>query len=164
MGMNIVLFQPEEPPNTGNIARTCVATASTLHLIDPLGFKLTDRYLKRAAMDYWKELSYKRYDDWDDFMTKNPDAPLYFATTKGQNKYTDMSFEDEAYLVFGPESRGLPEELLIQYPSRCMRIPMIGETRSLNLSNSVAIVLYEALRQHGFSGMKDAGELHRLSW
>lgn len=162
--LNIVLYEPEIPQNTGNIGRTCVATGTRLHLIEPMGFVINDKNLKRAGMDYWKDLDVTIYDDWNDFMEKNPDAKLYMATTKGKHVYSDAKFEPDSYIVFGKESAGIPEELLIQYPEQCVRIPMMGETRSLNLSNSVAIVLYEALRQNGFSQMKLEGELHRLSW
>lgn len=162
--LNIVLYEPEIPQNTGNIGRTCVATGTRLHLIEPMGFVINDKNLKRAGMDYWKDLDVTIYDDWNDFMEKNPDAKLYMATTKGKHVYSDAKFEPDSYIVFGKESAGIPEELLIQYPERCVRIPMMGETRSLNLANSVAIVLYEALRQNGFSQMKLEGELHRLSW
>ena len=162
--LNIVLYEPEIPQNTGNIGRTCVATGTRLHLIEPMGFVINDKNLKRAGMDYWKDLDVTIYDDWNDFMEKNPDAKLYMATTKGKHVYSDAKFEPDSYIVFGKESAGIPEELLIQYPERCVRIPMMGETRSLNLANSVAIVLYEALRQNGFLQMKLEGELHRLSW
>ena len=162
--LNIVLYEPEIPQNTGNIGRTCVATGTRLHLIEPMGFVINDKNLKRAGMDYWKDLDVTIYDDWNDFMEKNPDAKLYMATTKGKHVYSDAKFEPDSYIVFGKESAGIPEELLIQYPEQCVRIPMMGETRSLNLANSVAIVLYEALRQNGFSQMKLEGELHRLSW
>lgn len=162
--LNIVLYEPEIPQNTGNIGRTCVATGTRLHLIEPMGFVINDKNLKRAGMDYWKDLDVTIYDDWNDFMEKNPDAKLYMATTKGKHVYSDAKFEPDSYIVFGKESAGIPEELLIQYPEWCVRIPMMGETRSLNLANSVAIVLYEALRQNGFSQMKLEGELHRLSW
>ncbi|MBO7708886.1 MAG: tRNA (cytidine(34)-2'-O)-methyltransferase [Lachnospiraceae bacterium] len=162
--MNIVLLEPEIPQNTGNIGRTCMVTGSRLHLIEPLGFLLTEKSLKRAGMDYWHQLDVTRYLNFDDFMERNPEVPLYFATTKARQLYTDVSYEADAYLVFGKESAGIPEEILMQYPKRCVRIPMIGESRSLNLSNSVAVLLYEALRQHGFEGMKLQGELHRHRW
>ena len=161
---HIVLLEPEIPANTGNIGRTCVATGCALHLIEPLGFILTQRNLRRAGMDYWHELEVHRYADYGDFLEKNPDASLYFATTKGQHLYTEVSYEPGSYLVFGKESAGIPEEILLQHPDRCVRIPMLGETRSLNLSNSVAVLLYEALRQNGFAGMKTSGQLHRHSW
>lgn len=162
--INIVLLEPEIPANTGNIGRTCVATGTRLHLIEPLGFSLSEKALKRAGMDYWPELDVTTYVDYADFLTRNPDAKLYFATTKGRHIYSDVHFEDNCYLVFGKESAGIPEEILKEHPDTCVRIPMVGETRSLNLSNSVAVVLYEALRQHGFANMKTQGELHRLHW
>lgn len=162
--LNIVLFEPEIPANTGNIGRTCVATGTRLHLIEPLGFRLNDKTVKRAGMDYWEHLDVTRYDDWEDFLERNPDAKIYFATTKAKHVYTEVEYEPNAYIMFGKESAGIPEEILIQHPKQCIRIPMIGETRSLNLSNSVAIVLYEALRQNNFDHMRLEGELHRLHW
>lgn len=162
--LNIVLLEPEIPANTGNIGRTCAATNSRLHLIEPLGFRLNEREIRRAGMDYWNELDVTRYLNWEDFLAKNPDAKLYFATTKGKYVYTEVSFEPDAYLVFGKESAGIPEELLVKYPKNCIRIPMVGETRSLNLSNSVAVILYEALRQNSFGNMRLTGELHHLHW
>lgn len=162
--LNIVLYEPEIPANTGNIGRTCYATGTRLHLIEPLGFILNDKTLQRAGMDYWKNLDVIRYDDWNDFLEKNPDAKIYYATTKGKHVHTDVNYEDDCYIMFGPESRGIPEEILVEHPDECVRIPMMGETRSLNLSNSVAVILYEALRQNNFSQMKLEGELHRLHW
>lgn len=162
--MNIVLYEPEIPSNTGNIGRTCAATGAGLHLIEPLGFSLAEKQLKRAGMDYWKELDVTTYVDWQDFLERNPHASLYYATTKARMVYTEVHYEPDAYLVFGKESGGIPEHILREHPDRCVRIPMIGETRSLNLANSVAIVLYEALRQNQFAHMKLEGELHRLSW
>lgn len=163
-GLNIVLYEPEIPANTGNIGRTCVATGAKLHLIEPLGFSLSEKALKRAGMDYWKDLDVTRYINWQDFLAKNPDAKIYMATTKGQHVYTEVSYEPDCYLMFGKESAGIPEEILIEYPDTCVRIPMIEETRSLNLSNSVSIVLYEALRQNHFASMELKGQLHRLHW
>lgn len=162
--MNIVLHQPEIPQNTGNIGRTCVATGVRLHLIEPLGFLLNEKSLKRAGMDYWKELDVTTYITYEEFLAKNPGAKIYYATTKGRQLYTDVSYESDCYLMFGKESGGIPEEILKEHPDTCIRIPMIGETRSLNLSNAAAIVLYEALRQNHFAGMKLEGELHRLRW
>lgn len=164
MNMNIVLLEPEIPANTGNIGRTCVATGTPLHLIEPLGFSLDEKQLKRAGMDYWKDLDLHTYIDWQDFTEKNAGARLVFATTKARQCYADFEFKEDDYIVFGKESAGVPEEILKQYPDTCIRIPMLGETRSLNLGNSVAIILYEALRQKKFSGLKTAGELHRLKW
>lgn len=162
--INIVLLEPEIPANTGNIGRTCVATGTKLHLIEPLGFSLSEKALKRAGMDYWSELDVMTYVDYEDFLARNPGAKIYFATTKGRHIYSDARYEDNCYIMFGKESAGIPEEILKEHPDTCVRIPMIGETRSLNLSNSVAIVLYEALRQQGFAHMKTEGELHRLHW
>ena len=162
--INIVLLEPEIPANTGNIGRTCVATGTRLHLIEPLGFSLSEKALKRAGMDYWSELDVTTYVNFEEFLTRNPGAKLYFATTKGKHIYSDAQYEDNCYIMFGKESAGIPEEILKEHPDTCVRIPMIGETRSLNLSNSVAIVLYEALRQQGFAHMKTEGELHRLHW
>lgn len=164
MSLNIVLYEPEIPANTGNIGRSCVATNTRLHLIEPLGFSLEEKQLKRAGMDYWKDLDVTTYVNWEDFCEKNQDAKLYFATTKARHVYSDVNYEADCYIVFGKESAGIPEEILKDHPDTCVRIPMVGETRSLNLSNSVAIVLYEALRQNHFSNMKLEGELHRLQW
>ncbi|MDD6614571.1 MAG: tRNA (uridine(34)/cytosine(34)/5-carboxymethylaminomethyluridine(34)-2'-O)-methyltransferase TrmL [Lachnospiraceae bacterium] len=163
-GLNIVLFEPEIPSNTGNIGRTCVATGTRLHLIEPLGFSLSEKALKRAGMDYWPQLDVTRYLDYEEFLEKNPGARIYMATTKGQRLYTEVSYEPDCYLMFGKESGGIPEEILKQHPDTAVRIPMIGETRSLNLANSVAIVLYEALRQNEFAGMKLQGQLTKYTW
>ncbi len=160
--LNIVLYEPEIPANTGNIGRTCVATGTRLHLIEPLGFSLSEKALKRAGMDYWADLDVTTYVNYEDFLAKNPGAKLYMATTKGQRLYTDVSYEDDCYIMFGKESAGLPEELLAHNRERCVRIPMAGDIRSLNLGNSVAIVLYEALRQNGFSGMQLTGKLTKF--
>ena len=162
--LNIVLYEPEIPANTGNIGRTCVATGTRLHLIEPLGFKLNEKSLKRAGMDYWKDLDVTTYIDYQDFLEKNPGAKIYMATTKAHKVYTEVDYESDCYIMFGKESAGIPEEILKANPDTCVRIPMIGETRSLNLSNSVAIVLYEALRQNDFDHMKLEGQLHRLNW
>ena len=164
MSLNIVLYEPEIPANTGNIGRSCVATNTRLHLIEPLGFSLEEKQLKRAGMDYWKDLDVTTYVNWEDFCEKNPDAKIYFATTKARHVYSDVNYESDCYIMFGKESAGIPEEILKDHPDTCVRILMVGETRSLNLSNSVAIVLYEALRQNDFSNMKLEGELHRLQW
>ena len=162
--MNIVLFEPEIPQNTGNIGRTCVATGTRLHLIGPMGFQITEKAVKRAGMDYWKYLDVTEYDGYEDFLEKNPGAKIYMATTKAKQRYTDVSYEEDCYIMFGKESAGIPEEILINHPDTCIRIPMNPDIRSLNLSNSAAIVLYEALRQQDFKGMKSDGELHRLHW
>ena len=162
--LNIVLYEPEIPANTGNIGRTCVATGTRLHLIEPLGFKLNEKALKRAGMDYWKDLDVTTYIDYQDFLEKNPGVKIYMATTKAHKVYTDVEYEPDCYIMFGKESAGIPEEILVQHQEDCVRIPMVGDIRSLNLSNSVSIVLYEALRQNGFAGMNLEGHLHRLHW
>ncbi len=162
--LNIVLYEPEIPANTGNIGRTCAATNTRLHLIEPLGFRLDEKSLKRAGMDYWKELDVTTYIDYQDFMEKNPNAKIYMATTKAPNVYTQVQYEPDCFLMFGKESGGIPEEILVKHKENAVRIPMIGDTRSLNLGNSAAIVLYEALRQNGFEGMNLEGHLHCLEW
>ena len=162
--LNIVLFEPEIPQNTGNIGRTCVATNTRLHLIEPLGFRLDEKSLRRAGMDYWKDLDVTTYANFDEFMSKNPEAKIYMATTKAPNVYSEVSFEPDCYIMFGKESAGIPEEILVHHKENSIRIPMVGDIRSLNLSNSVAVVLYEALRQNNFTGMTKEGHLHRLEW
>ena len=162
--LNIVLHEPEIPANTGNIGRTCVATGTRLHLIEPLGFSLSEKALKRAGMDYWKDLDVRTYVDYEDFLEKNPGAKIYYATTKAPQTYADVQYEDDCYIMFGKESAGIPEEILVKHEENCIRIPMLPTIRSLNLSNSVAIVLYEALRQNGFHDMQREGQLHRLHW
>ncbi len=164
--MNVVLLEPEIPQNTGNIGRTCVATGSTLHLIEPLGFKIDEKKIKRAGMDYWKDLDYHVYSDYGEFLAKNPKAAgnIFMATTKARKVYSDVSYPPDCYVMFGKESAGIPEEILLENRENCVRIPMFGETRSLNLSNSVAIMVYEVMRQNGFPGLKESGELHRLHW
>ena len=162
--LNIVLYEPEIPSNTGNIGRTCVATGTRLHLIEPLGFRLNEKAIRRAGMDYWSDLDVTTYVNYEEFLEKNPGAKIYMATTKSRQTYTEVSYEPDCYIMFGKESAGIPEEILVNHPETCVRIPMIGETRSLNLSNSVAIVLYEALRQNNFDHMKLEGDLHRLHW
>lgn len=164
MAFNIVLLEPEIPANTGNIGRTCVATGTRLHLIEPLGFRLSEKDLKRAGMDYWPQLDVKTYVNYEDFLKKNPGARPYMATTKGPRVYTEAQFEPDCYIMFGKESAGIPEEILLENQERAIRIPMLGDTRSLNLSNSVAIVLYEALRQNDFPGMRLEGHLTRYDW
>ena len=161
--LNIVLFEPEIPANTGNIGRTCVATGTKLHLIEPLGFRLDEKKIRRAGMDYWKDLDVTTYINFQEFLGKNPGAKIYMATTKGKNVYTEVSYEPDCYIMFGKESAGIPEEILAHNRDRCVRIPMIGETRSLNLSNSVAVVLYEALRQNHFDHMKLQGQLTKFA-
>ncbi len=162
--INIVLLEPEIPANTGNIGRTCVAADARLHLIEPLGFRLDEKSLKRAGMDYWNQLDVTTYIDYNDFLNRNPGARIYMATTKAQKVYTEVSYESDCYIMFGKESAGIPEEILVNHKENCIRIPMAGQIRSLNLGNSVAVVLYEALRQNGFEGMNQKGALHRLEW
>lgn len=164
--LNIVLLEPEMPANTGNIGRTCCATGTRLHLIEPMGFRINDKTLKRAGLDYWDKLDVTIYDCYEDFLEKNPKARnrMYMATTKSRQNYTDVSYEPDAYIMFGKESAGIPEEILVDAEETAIRIPMNQEIRSLNLSNSVAIVLYEALRQNQFRDMQLEGDLHRLHW
>lgn len=161
---NIVLVEPEIPQNTGNIVRTCAATGCRLHLVRPLGFEVSDKYLKRAGLDYWKDCEIFYYDGIEEVFEKFPDGNFYFFTTKGRKRHSDTKFEKGDFLVFGKESAGLKEELLISHPDTCLRIPMIADTRSLNLSNSVAIAVYEGLRQLDFDGFNVKGQLHRLKW
>lgn len=161
--LNIVLVEPEIPQNTGNIARTCAATGSRLHLVRPLGFAIDDRKLKRAGLDYWHLLDITYYDGLDDFFAKNKGRFFYF-TTKAPRTYCEVQYQDGDYLVFGKETAGLPEELLHDHPDDCVRLPMIDGARSLNLSNTVAVGVFEALRQTGFAGLKGEGQLTRFSW
>lgn len=162
--MHIILHQPEIPANTGNIGRTCVATGTSLHLIEPLGFHLDEKSIKRSGMDYWDKLDVTRYMNYNEFLTKNPGAKIWMATTKAKKIYTEADFGADDFIMFGKESAGIPEEILVENEENCIRIPMLEEIRSLNLSNAVAIVLYEALRQNGFNNMQMQGELHRLQW
>lgn len=162
--MHIILHQPEIPANTGNIGRTCVATGTDLHLIEPLGFVLNDKTVKRAGMDYWDKLDVTRYMNFEEFKEKHPNAKIWMATTKAKKSYTEVEFSEDDYIMFGKESAGIPEEILVDSEDTCIRIPMLPEIRSLNLSNSVAIVLFEALRQTDFAGMERAGQLHHLEW
>ncbi len=166
--MNIVLYQPEIPANTGNIGRTCVATGTVLHLIEPLGFRLTGKELRRAGMDYWEHLDVRRYINFEEFAAKNlagnPGANIWMATTKAKKAYTQAQFGADDFIMFGKESAGIPEDILVDYEDTCIRIPMLDKIRSLNLSNSVSIVLYEALRQQSFAGMQMEGALHHMEW
>ncbi|HPF86931.1 MAG TPA: tRNA (uridine(34)/cytosine(34)/5-carboxymethylaminomethyluridine(34)-2'-O)-methyltransferase TrmL [Candidatus Limiplasma sp.] len=157
--MHIVLYNPEIPQNTGNIARTCAATGSTLHLIKPLGFSLADKYLKRAGLDYWHMMTYRTYDGFEELLEAYPEANFHFLTTKAAKTYAEVRYQQDDFLVFGCETRGLPESLLKRVYERCIRIPMVEGARSLNLSNSVAIVAYEALRQLGFPSFAAQGSL-----
>lgn len=161
---HIVLVEPEIPQNAGNIARTCAATGTHLHMIRPLGFEVTDKYLKRAGLDYWHLVEISYYDSFDELRARYPDSRFFFFTTKGRHRHSDVAFRDGDFLVFGKETKGLPEEVLIKNKETCLRIPMHADARSLNLGNSAAIALYEALRQTDFAGLKEEGELHRLSW
>ena len=161
---HIVLVEPEIPQNTGNIARTCAATGCVLHLVRPIGFELSDQYLKRAGLDYWDLVTVRVHDSFEQLQKEFPAARYFYFTTKAPRAYTQAAFEEGDFLVFGKETKGLPEELLVKHPKECVRIPMIAESRSLNLSNSVAIAVYEGLRQNGFRGLTDKGELHRLKW
>lgn len=162
--INIVLHEPEIPQNTGNIARTCAATGAALHLIRPMGFEVDDKKLKRAGLDYWHQLDITYYDNLDDFMSKHEGVRIYYYSTKAPRAYTEVEYEDEVYLMFGKESKGLPEELLKANKENCVRIPMRENLRSLNLSNAAAIAVYEVLRQHNFDNLVEEGSLTRFSW
>ena len=162
--LHIVLHEPEMPANTGNIGRTCVACGAVLHLIEPLGFRLNEKMIKRAGLDYWDKLDVRTYINFEDFLEKNNDPKIYMATTKAKHVYSAPAYEDDedVYIMFGKESAGIPEEILAHHKEQCIRIPMINEIRSLNLSNSVAVVLYEALRQNQFENMQLEGYLTRF--
>ena len=161
--LNIVLVEPQIPQNTGNIARTCAATGARLHLVKPMGFSVDDKKLKRAGLDYWHLLDICYYENLEDFFAKNP-GPFYFFTTKGRRIHSQVTYPDNSYLVFGREDAGLPEELLYQHPDWCVRLPMITQARSLNLSNTVAVAVYEALRQWGYPALESKGQLTRYQW
>ncbi len=163
MAFNIVLVEPEIPQNTGNIARTCAATGSRLHLVEPLGFKIDDKKLKRAGLDYWHLLDITYYKDLNDFFEKNQ-GNFYYFTTKAPRHYAQVQYQDGDYLIFGKETKGLPEELLKANPDSCVRLPMISDARSLNLSNSVCVGVYEALRQTDFAGLQVEGQLTKFNW
>lgn len=152
MTLDIILVEPEIPQNTGNIARTCVATGSRLHLVEPLGFSLSDRYLKRAGLDYWFDLDLTIWPDIETALRSMVDRPIYYATTKAARTYADLTYPAAPVLIFGKETRGLPEAMLLAHPERCLRIPMLPARRSLNLANAVAVMAYEVLRQQGFPG------------
>ncbi len=164
--LNIVLVEPQIPQNTGNIARTCAATGSRLHLVEPMGFKVDDAKLKRAGLDYWHLLDITYYENLDDFFAKNKDGNFYYFSTKATNIYSDIEYPDNTYLVFGKETAGLPEELLHENPENCVRLPMINNSsaRSLNLSNSVAVGVYEVLRQWNFPDLLLEGKLTKFDW
>ncbi len=161
--LNIVLVEPQIPENTGNIARTCAVTGASLHLVKPLGFEVTDKHLKRAGLDYWHLLDITYYESLADFFDKNA-GPFYFFTSKGPHRHTDVNYPDGSYLVFGREDAGLPEKLLYDNQEQCVRIPMRKGARCLNLSNSVAVGVYEALRQWGFPELEDRGQLRDYEW
>jgi tRNA (cytidine/uridine-2'-O-)-methyltransferase len=162
--LNIVLVEPEIPQNAGNIARTCAATKTRLHMIRPLGFEVSDKYLKRAGLDYWHLVEVCYYDSFEELQEKYPDGRFFFFTTKARKTHCDPVYKDGDFLVFGKETKGLPEELLLKNEDTCVRIPMLEEARSLNLSNSAAIAVYEALRQLNFPNLSGEGELHEHSW
>lgn len=162
--LNLVLVEPEIPQNTGNIARTCAATGATLHLVRPMGFTVDDKKLKRAGLDYWHLLDITYYDSIDDFFEKTKGGNYFFFSTKGTHRHSDVVYPDNCYLLFGKETKGLPEDLLMKHPDSTLRIPMIDEARSLNLSNSVAIAAYEVLRQWDYPELLNKGELHNHKW
>ena len=165
--INIVLHEPEIPQNTGNIARTCAATGASLHIIRPMGFTIDDRKLKRAGLDYWDKLDITYYDNYEDFLAKHPEAPgkLYYFTTKAPRAYTEVDpYPDGVFIMFGKETRGIPEEILHENQEYCVRIPMRDTIRSLNLSNSVAIAVFEILRQWDFDGLREDGKLTGYDW
>lgn len=162
--VNIVLLEPEQGGNVGNIGRTCLAIGARLHLIEPLGFRLSDKEIKRAGMDYWYQVDVTIYDNYPDFLTRNPEAHIYMATTKSRQTYTEVAYEDNCYIMFGKESAGIPEEILLENKENCVRIPMLPDIRSLNLANSVAIVAYEAMRQQEFRQFQLQGQLHHYEW
>ena len=164
MQLNIVLVEPEIPANTGNIARTCACTGARLHLVKPLGFTLDEKHLRRAGLDYWQYLDITVYENLDDFFARNPDGAFFYFTTKALQRHSDITYPDRAYLFFGKETAGLPEPLLKAHPERCVRIPMVEECRSLNLSNSVAVGVYEVLRQWDYPELQCSGQLHQLKW
>lgn len=162
--IHIVLMEPEQGGNVGNIGRTCLAIGARLHLIEPLGFRLSDKEIKRAGMDYWYQVDVRTYADYSEFLELNPNAHVYMATTKSKQTYTEVTYEDDCYIMFGKESAGIPEEILLQHKEDCIRIPMLPDIRSLNLANSVAIVSYEAMRQQGFQQFQLQGQLHHYEW
>jgi tRNA (cytidine/uridine-2'-O-)-methyltransferase len=162
--LNIVLVEPEIPQNTGNIVRTCAATGSRLHLVKPLGFSVEDRYLKRAGLDYWNDVNIEYHENFKELREKYKDRIFYYSTTKALNMYSDVNYTEDCFIVFGKETAGLPEELLRENREWCIRIPMKEGIRSLNLSNSVAVVAFEVLRQGGFSGLKGEGALTKYRW
>ncbi len=161
--LNIVLVEPEIPQNTGNIVRTCAATGARLHIVKPMGFTPDDKKLKRAGLDYWQFMDITYYENLNEFFEKTHGDYFYF-TTKGRQTHSDVSYPDNCYLLFGKETAGLPEELLIAHPERCVRLPMMGEIRSLNLSNTVCVAVYETLRQWNYPQLQNKGQLHKYKW
>ena len=162
--INIVLVEPEIPQNTGNIARTCAATGARLHIVKPMGFTIDDKKLKRSGLDYWEYLDITYYENLDDFFAKNPNSESFYFTTKARHVYSDVSFPDNCYLFFGKETKGLPEELLLENEDRCLRFPMQTGIRSLNLANTVCAAVYEVLRQWDFPTLQNYGQLHNYKW
>lgn len=162
--LNIVLVEPQIPQNTGNISRTCAVTGARLHLVRPFGFEISDKHLKRAGLDYWDKLDITYYDNLWDFFVKNLDGNFFFFTTKGKEVHSNAEYPDNSYLIFGREDKGLPESLLYANPDKCVRIPMRNELRSLNLSNSVAIAVYEVLRQWDYPDLSREGKLTKYQW
>lgn len=162
--MNIVLLEPEIPMNTGNIGRTCVATGTRLHIIKPLGFDISDKALKRSGLDYWKDIDVTYYENFEHFLEINKNAKIFMATTKAKKTYADVTYSEDDFIMFGKESAGIPEEILLKFKETCIRIPMLSEYRSLNLSNAAAIILFEALRQNNFNNLLTKGQLHRNKW
>ena len=162
MSLNIVLVEPEIPQNTGNIARTCAAIGATLHLVKPLGFSIDEKHVKRAGLDYWHLLTIKTYENIGEFLDVNKGKKMYFATTKADKTYCDIEYEEDCFILFGKETKGLDEELLYNNMEYTLRIPMVEDARSLNLSNSVAIVAYEAMRQNNFGMLKNTGKLTKF--
>lgn len=162
--INIVLVEPEIPQNTGNIARTCAATGARLHIVKPMGFTIDDKKLKRSGLDYWEYLDITYYENLEDFFTKNPNAQSFYFTTKARHVYSDISYPDNCFLFFGKETKGLPEELLLKNPDRCLRFPMQTGIRSLNLANTVCAAVYEVLRQWDFPTLQNYGQLHNYKW
>ena len=164
MSFGVVLHEPEQPGNTGAIGRTCICAGAQLHLIRPLGFLTDEKSVRRAGLDYWPRLGVREYESYEDFLLKHPGARIWYLTTKAQRTIAEADYRDGDFLMFGKESAGIPEEILVEHPERCVRIPMMLEERSLNLSNAVAVALYEALRHTGYAGLEKGGQLHRLIW
>lgn len=164
MSIGIILHEPEQPGNTGAIGRTCICAGASLHLIRPLGFFTDEKSLKRAGLDYWPRLSVTEYDNYEDFLEKHPDARIWYLTTKARKTIAEGDYKDGDFLMFGAESAGIPEEILVKHPDMCVRIPMKENERSLNLANAAAVALYEALRHIDYAGLEKQGELHHLSW